>query len=83
MDEYDIVLWGVENGKEARVPDPIKAHLSHVPILGNTIHHGDIPEINVLGPHYPLAVVGIGEPETSGSVATVHLKQQGPLAHYD
>ncbi|WP_110668886.1 hypothetical protein [Salinicola halophilus] len=82
MDEYDIVLWGVENGKEARVPDAVKAHLKHVPTLADEIHHGDIEEINVLGPSYPLEVVGIGEPETSGSVATVHLKQKGPLAHY-
>lgn len=83
MDEYDIVLWGVENGVEARVPQSIKALLGRVPTLGHDIRHGDIDEIDVLGPSYPLEVVEIGEPETSGSVATIHLKQKGPLAHYD
>lgn len=79
MKQYDLILWGRDEGRKHRKRDPAIAHLDKPLYQGQKLSEGEIPELDALKPRFPVKVEEGKEPEQTGSERAFHVVESRPM----
>ncbi|MEA3250121.1 MAG: hypothetical protein U9Q35_00855 [Pseudomonadota bacterium] len=79
MKQYDLILWGWDQGNKHRTREPIAIQLEKPLYQGQTLKPGDVPELDALEPRYPVTVDDVRQPESPASDRAFDVIERKPV----